>query len=221
MRKKSVRDTIYDAIKNEKEYFKKVVKKYNIYLETFDFREPDFVEKFNAYKDDLTNKLYKDMPRNKDGSRPCNTYCDQLIDYYTMEQHQYPTFLKKFLSKFVQTKFFAKSYNDYKESYPDYEDYCYANWYTSGSRANTVFDNINNIFNSWVEFGDIPRYQYDSLKAIHIDFVNREAHIVTGWAVAPYASRIIKNERKLQRYMVPLVEKLFKDYDKWKKDTSV
>ena len=203
----------------EKELFDSCVKKYDIKLETFNFLENDFNEKFNDYKERLKNCFYNDETAliDKDGKKywTGNIYATQLIDYYSMLQHQFPQFLKDFLSEFVKTKFFKKYYTQYKEFYSDYADYCLANWQTSGSRNNTEFDNINNMFKSWVCFGEIPHYKEDALCAIRIDFQARKAEVVNGYAVGFYASKILKNYRPVPKYMQPLVDKLFLDYENW------
>lgn len=208
----------------DKKWFDYCVKKHNIKLETFNFLENDFDKKFNDYKERLKNHFYNDENAqiNEKGNKYWfgNSYADELIDYYSMLQHQFPQFLKDFLSEFVKTKFFKKYYEDYKEFCPNYADYCLANWQTSGNRHQSNFNDITNIFEDWVNFGEIPRYQGDEFCAIHIDFQAKKAEVIRGYAVGLYASRVLKNYRPVPKYMQPLVDKLFLDYENWKKENN-
>ena len=207
----------------EKEEFDKIIASKNVELKTFNFLDKDFDEKFSNYKDWLRHCFYNKENKQIEKGRTFwthNVYSDDLIEYYEMIQHQYPQFLKDFLSAFVKTRFFAKYYKEYKEAYPDYADYCLANWWVSGSRHNSEFDNINNIFVNSVEFGEIPRYEGDKYCAIILNFKTKEAKVARGWAVGAWASKVLKKYSPVPKYMKPIVDKLFNDFDTWAKENN-
>lgn len=207
----------------DKKWVEECIKKHNVKLEVFNFLDKNFQKRFNDYKNRLNKYFFNDDNKeiDKDGRTIwfANSYASDLIEYYSMTQHQYPDFLKNFLNKFVKTNFYKRKYEEYKDFYPDYADYCYANWQTNGNRHfNTDFDDINNLFQDWAVFGAIPRYQYDTLCAIQIDFKNKKAEVVRGYAVAPYASRVLKKYYPVPKYMKPIVEELFEEFEKWKEE---
>ena len=201
----------------QKKVFEEQKAKHNVELKIFDFTQPDFDEKFKEYKDWLDSCFYNEDTRLSDNSWVSNIYAKELIENYTMFQHQYPEFLKEFLSNFVKTKFFKKYYDEYRESYPDLPDYCLANWSIKSLNCYADRDCITKIFSCWVEFGEIPHYAGDKLCAIKINFKEKKAEVVRGYAVGLYASRILKESRPIPKYMQPIVDKLFEDFEEWNK----
>ena len=137
-----------------------------------------------------------------------------------MLHNKFPRFLKDFLNEFVKTKFFQKTYKSRKEYVDCYEykveDYYLVDWECprlSPYMRHSDEKKLESLLNVG-KFGLIPHYQHDELKAIVIDFINKEAYLEEGLAVDAYASRVVSHKRNVPKYMQPLVEQLFKRYDK-------
>lgn len=137
-----------------------------------------------------------------------------------MLHNRFPDFLKEFLNSFVKTKFYKKAYEKAR-SYADefnfkIDDYFLVDWECLISNVNEK--NIIDGLLKRSQYGLIPHYQYDELKVIVLDFEHKEAHLEQGYAVQPYASYVLKHRREIPKYMQPLIDKLWKDYDEYMKD---
>lgn len=138
-----------------------------------------------------------------------------------MLHNDFPEFLKEFLNAFVKTRFYKKQYEESVKTYKDYnvkfDDYFRVDWECPILSSNKNYTNeelVNGLLEVGV-FGTIPHYQYDELKVIVINFKDKEAHLETGYAVQPYASYVLKSKRNIPKYMQPLIDKLFRDYDEY------
>lgn len=136
-----------------------------------------------------------------------------------MLHNKFPRFLKDFLNEFVKTKFFQKVYKDRKE-YADCYEYKVEDYYLVDYEAPLLTpyfrytdDKKLKSLLKFGKFGMIPHYQYDELKVIVLDFKNKEAYLEEGMATKPYASYVLKHKRKTPKYMQPLIDKLWSDYD--------
>lgn len=145
-------------------------------------------------------------------------------EYLEMLHHSFPDFLKEFLNNFVKTKFYKKAYKKARSYADEYnfkvDDYFLVDWgclTLSSSKSYTNEELINGLLEK-SQFGLIPHYQYDELKVIVLDFKNKEAHIEQGYAVQHYASYVLKHRRPIPKYMQPLIDKLWKDYDEYTKE---
>lgn len=207
----------------QKMIFEEQKVKHNVELKIFDFTQPDFDEKFDEYKEWLYNCFYNEDTRLSDKSWVSNFYANELIENYGMLQHQYPDFLKEFLSKFVKTRFFKKYYDEYKGSYPELPDYCLANWQVMTGNGHFVYgkQEIEFVFKDWVTFGEIPTYKHDELCAIRLNFAKKQAEVVRGLAVGYWASKVVKKGRPVPKYMQPIVDKVFADFEEWNKTHKI
>lgn len=138
-----------------------------------------------------------------------------------MLHNKFPRFLKDFLNEFVKTRFFQKTYKSRKE-YVDAYDYKVEDYYLVDWECPKLSPYIRHSDEVKIEsllnvgkFGLIPHYQHDELKAIIIDFKKKEAYIEEGLAVEPYAYRVISHKRNIPKYMQPLINKLWIDYDNY------
>ena len=136
-----------------------------------------------------------------------------------MLHNKFPRFLKDFLNEFVKTKFFQKTYKSRKEYVDCYEykveDYYLVDWECPKLFPNNRYsdeEKIESLLNVG-KFGLIPHYQHDELKAIVIDFKNKEAYLEEGLAVGLWASRVVMTKRNIPKYMQPLIDELFIRYD--------
>lgn len=133
-----------------------------------------------------------------------------------MLQTKFPSFLKKFLNEFAKTKFYKKTLEKRQWGYGDVTDYSYFfDWEAprlSPYKAWTDEEKINSLL-EYGRFGLIPRYQHDELKVIVINFKIKEAYLERGIATQPYASYILKHRQEIPKYMQPLINKLWQDYD--------
>ena len=137
-----------------------------------------------------------------------------------MLQNYFPSFLKKFLNEFAETKFYKKTLEERKYTHYPIENYCYFDWKAprlSSYKSYTDEERINSLLEYGI-FGSIPHYQYDQLKVIVIDFKNKEAYLERGYAVKPYASYVISKRQEIPKYMKPLLDKLWVDYDEYIKE---
>lgn len=131
----------------------------------------------------------------------------------------FPIFLKNFLNEFAETKFYKKTLEDRKLNIDGIENYYYFDWECPTLSPFNRYTNevkINALLKIGI-FGAIPHYQYDKLKVIVIDFKNKEAYLERGFATEPYASYVLKKRFGIPKYMKPLIEKLFKEYDDYMK----
>lgn len=134
-----------------------------------------------------------------------------------MLQSYFPEFLKEFLNKFAETRFYKKTLEDRTFDDDNIANYYYMDWecpILSPYSKHSNEELINGLLEVGV-FGSIPHYQYDILKVIVINFKDKEAHLETGYAVQPYASYVLKSKRNIPKYMQPLIDKLFRDYDEY------
>lgn len=140
-----------------------------------------------------------------------------------MLHNQFPRFLKDFLNEFVKTKFFQKPYKSRKEHAECYEykveDYFLVDWEcpTLSSWNRHSDDELLKALLVVGKFGEIPHYQHDELKAIVIDFENKKAHLEIGFATEPYASKVVKHNKEIPKYMQPLLEQLWIGYEEYKR----
>ena len=141
-----------------------------------------------------------------------------------MLQTKFPSFFKKFLNEFAETKFYKKTLEKRQWGYGDVTDYSYFfDWKAprlSPYKAWTDGEKLNSLLEYGI-FGAIPHYQYDELKVIVIDFKNKEAYLERGMATKPYASYVLKHKQEIPKYMKPLIEQLWIDYDNYIKEEEI
>ena len=134
-----------------------------------------------------------------------------------MLHNKFPRFLKDFLNEFANTKFYAKTKEDKKWGYEELPDYFAFDWkceLLSPFKEYTDEEKVQSLLELGT-FGSIPRYQYDELKVIVIDFKNKEAYLERGMATKLYASYVLKHKQEIPKYMQPLINKLWADYDEY------
>lgn len=130
--------------------------------------------------------------------------------------YTFPQFLKDFLIELADTKFYKKSFDSrhfFDEGY-ELPSYLYFDWECLSNKKfnpETIIDDL--LVKS--RYGDIPHYKGDKLKTVTIDFKNKHAYIERGWATEYYASYVLSKEYTIPKYMQPLIDKLFEDYDRY------
>lgn len=142
------------------------------------------------------------------------------INYEEYLHIKFPDFLKDFLNKFVNTKFYVKSLKERKEIYgEEHPDYLFVDWQCLDLQPYINYsdeEKINGLLRIG-EFGLIPHYQHDEKKTIVINFIEKKAWLMRGFATEPYAKYILQHKQEIPRYMKPLIKELFDNYDKYKK----
>ena len=134
-----------------------------------------------------------------------------------MLQTYFPPFLKQFLNEFAETKFYKKTLEKLKFDDESIENFYYFDWEAprlDAFKRWTDKEKINSLLEYGI-FGIIPHYQHDELKTIVIDFKNKEAYLERGLATQPYASYVLKHKQEIPKYMQPLIDKLWVDYDNY------
>lgn len=132
-----------------------------------------------------------------------------------MLQTYFPDFLKQFLNEFAETKFYKKTLEKRKCSDDTIENYYYFDWECpdlSFYKNHSNDELIEGLLRIGI-FGSIPHYQYDELKVIVINFRRKEAYLERGIATEPYARYVLKHRQEIPKYMYPLINKLWKDYN--------
>lgn len=140
---------------------------------------------------------------------------DNFLD--DMLQTYFPSFLKQFLNELAKTKFYKKTLEKRKWDDESIENFYYFDWEAprlSPYDRWTDEEKINSLLEYGI-FGTIPYYQHDELKVIVIDFRNKEAYLERGIATKPFASYVLKHKQEIPKYMQPLIDKLWVDYDNY------
>lgn len=140
---------------------------------------------------------------------------DNFLD--DMLQTYFPSFLKQFLNEFAVTKFYKKTLENRSSMDGSIEYYYFFDWECLDLSSYKSYSNdelIDGLLRVG-RFGEIPSYQHDELKAIVIDFRNKEAYLERGLATKPYASYVLKHRQEIPKYMQPLIDKLWVDYDNY------
>lgn len=140
---------------------------------------------------------------------------DSFVD---MLQTYFPPFLQQFLNKFAVTKFYKKTLENRRSSIDESIEYYYFfDWECldlSPYKSYSNYEKVKGLLRVG-RFGLIPNYQHDELKTIVIDFRNKEAYLERGLAIKPYASYVLKHRQEIPKYMQPLIDKLWVDYDNY------
>ena len=150
----------------------------------------------------------------------------ERIDKETREEiakklhNQFPQFLKNFLNELAKTRFYKKTLADRKwgyENLANIDDMFFMDW---ECLSNKVYNKETIIDDMLVRsrYGLSPNYKGDKLVMININFRDKKAHLERGWAVGYYASRVLSKDYDIPKYMRPLVNKLFSDYDEYMKN---
>lgn len=193
---------------------------WNFELKVFNIRDNNFAEKYYAWLKCLEEYVCSRMEIISDSTaREINKEDYFIEEYYKMEQHQFPKFLKDFMTAISNSRFYKKSADKLMKCLPEYaERYCTLNWQTNtGSRRESIDETMYNIMNYGVNLGIIEHYQSDTRKAICIDWECRKVWIERGWK-AKCGYEPLVNTYKTPKYMQPLIDKLFIDYDNWMKE---
>lgn len=65
-------------------------------------------------------------------------------------------------------------------------------------------------------FGATGRYKHDQIVSITINLEKREAHMTDGICVGFYCNATKQHDRPVPKKLLPFLEELYNDYDKWK-----
>lgn len=138
-------------------------------------------------------------------------------------QFAYPQFIKDFLVSMSNTRLFNKWAETHLSCSFD-EELLFTKenrWLLFGYRFKDhkpfeAFKTQSPIVDDLL-FGDCGYYQYETIKAVGINFEEKRSWILEGFCVGPWCSAAKQRTRPVPKYMQPIIDKLFKDYDEWVK----
>jgi hypothetical protein len=193
-------------------------------LEIFDFKDEDFDKKYYDYchrvdKWELDN--YESYI-NKEGKQTwtMNPEIYSKAEWLKAPEHQFPKFIKDFMEYLLTSSFLKKIVEQRGDKNPFGNYDCVTmGWLTyAGNKRECLSDTIHNILFDSVGIGDNAHYQGDHEKIVYINFRKKFAEIRRGYAAGLWASKIIENTFSIPKYMRPIVDRLFEEYDEYIKE---
>jgi len=134
--------------------------------------------------------------------------------------NQFPQFLKDFLNDFVQSNFFKGVYEeqqtDEEKKYMKENNkfYLACDWEFEDENIDIILKNNSKIFGD-CSFGKLGFYQYDTVCSIIINFEEKTARTERGYCFGSYGTGRRITRRTSPKYMQPLLQRLFEQYDGW------